>query len=335
MHDQTRREIRGAIATLGRRHDSTADAAEKAAIITAINELEGELSLLNQAALLQAANSIANASATLERAVAAARLGPFDGYLAALESHLTNLNKLAGKVHGSESLERAIVAPAPKKGKKAKKAKQGKKADKGKQAAGAALESITPAAPGLLTSLVFGDLAQEYQDCFDRCVMRPESAGNVAFYMKRLARGRPNYELVEREIRVPWKFVGIIHAMECGFNFSGHMHNGDPLTARTVQVPKGFPKTGTPPFTWLQSALDAMRLKKFDQVTDWSVPHMLYLLEAYNGFGYRRRALPSPYLWSFSNIYTKGKFVMDNKFDPEAVSKQCGAGLMLKSMQGM
>jgi lysozyme family protein len=82
----------------------------------------------------------------------------------------------------------------------------------------------------------------------------------------------------------------------------------------------------------LQSALDALRLKKLDQVTDWSVPHMLFLLEGYNGFGYRRRGVPTPYLWSFSNLYESGKFVLDGKFDPRAVSKQCGAALMLKAV---
>jgi lysozyme family protein len=31
-------------------------------------------------------------------------------------------------------------------------------------------------------------------------------------------------------------------------------------------------------------------------------------------------------------VYEKGKFVMDGKFDPNAVSKQCGAALMLKAV---
>jgi lysozyme family protein len=30
----------------------------------------------------------------------------------------------------------------------------------------------------------------------------------------------------------------------------------------------------------------------------------------------------------------KGKFVQDGRFDPEAVSKQCGAALMLKAVAG-
>ena len=333
--DQLRSEINASINTLMRRHGSTADTDEKAEIVRAIGELNDELTVLNHAALLQAANSIANATAALEHAVAAAKLGPFDGYLSALESHLTRLNVLSGKAHSGDSLESAVpVAPKGKKGKKAKKARKAKRTKKPSRPSGAAagleLESLAPA---LLTSTKFEDLGREYQDCYDRCTMRPESAGNVAYYVKRLRQGKPSYQLVEQQCNVPWKFVGIVHGMECGFNFAGHLHNGDPLKARTVQVPKGRPVTGQPPFTWLDSALDAMRLKKLDQVTDWSVPRILYLLEGYNGFGYRRRGLPSPYLWSFSNIYDKGKFVADGRFDPEAVSKQCGAALMLKALQ--
>ena len=65
-----------------------------------------------------------------------------------------------------------------------------------------------------------------------------------------------------------------------------HLHNGDPLQARTVHVPSGRPVVGSPPFTWRQSALDALTLKGFHEVGDWSVPHMLYLLEKYNGTAY-------------------------------------------------
>jgi lysozyme family protein len=60
---------------------------------------------------------------------------------------------------------------------------------------------------------------------------------------------------------------------------------------------------------------------------------MLYLLEAYNGFGYRPRGVPTPYLWSFSNLYRSGKYVADGKFDRNAVSKQCGAAVMLRVLQ--
>jgi lysozyme family protein len=329
--DRLRLEIKAAIATLIRRKGSTTDEGERRVIGKSAEDLTGQMTLLNQAALLDAANSVADATATLEKAVAAAKLGPFDGYLAALEGHFTRVNQIAGELHSGQRLESASVrrirakpARSRKKGKAAKRGKAARKVVKR-----AALEALTPQ---VNSSTAFADLKQEYQDSFDRCVMRPEFAGTVAFCLKRLKQGQPSYELVQATNGVPWQFVGIIHCMECGFNFSGHLHNGDPLTARTVQVPKGCPKTGSAPFTWLQSALDALGMRKLNQVTDWSVPHMLYQLEGYNGFGYRKRGLVSPYLWSFSNLYTKGKFVKDGIFDPEAVSKQCGAGLILKSV---
>lgn len=320
--DQIGDEIDAASETLARRLDSSADDAEKAVVRLILEEFEREWSDLKKAAPLQAADSLASATEALERAVAAVRHGPFDGYLAAIESHFTKLNRFSAKLHAVDGLKSAIVRAT--RGTSSKRNRAAKPSR-----SRAALESLPP---GLLTSTKFSDLKDEYQSCYDRCTTRPESGGNVAYYVKRLKQGQLNYQQVESEVRVPWAFVGVIHGMECGFNFAGHLHNGDKLTARTVNVPKGYPKVGDPPFTWLQSALDALRLKKLDQVTDWSLPHMLYLLEGYNGFGYRRRGLPTPYLWSFSNVYEKGKFVADGKFDPEAVSKQCGAALMLKAV---
>jgi lysozyme family protein len=162
--------------------------------------------------------------------------------------------------------------------------------------------------------------------------VRSERRGEVAYYLRRLRQGQPTYAQLGAELSIPWAFIGVIHALECGFNFTTHLHNGDPLGARTVRVPAGRPLAGTPPFTWSQSARDALMQKGYHQIDDWSVAHMLYLLERYNGMGYRRRGVPTPYLWSFSNVYEKGKFVADGRFDAEAVSRQCGAVPMLKAV---
>jgi len=131
---------------------------------------------------------------------------------------------------------------------------------------------------------------------------------------------------------VPWYFVGIIHSLEGSFNFSAHLHNGDPLRGRTWQVPAGRPKEWNPPTDWASSAADAMVLKKYDNQPDWSVAQMLYRFEKYNGFGYRSRGIETPYLWSFSNQYSKGKYVKDGVWDSNAVSRQCGAALLVKEL---
>ena len=177
----------------------------------------------------------------------------------------------------------------------------------------------------------YAPLRDEYQEYYDACQVRPDCKGNVAYYVKRLRQGQGSYELVGKELGIPWAFIGVIHGMECGFTFLRFQY-GDPLTARTFHVPKDRPIAGSPPFTWSESAVDALTMKGYNAVHDWSVPHMLYLLEKYNGFGYRTRSLPTPYLWSFSNLYDRGKFVADGHFDPNAVSKQCGAAVMLKQV---
>ncbi len=135
--------------------------------------------------------------------------------------------------------------------------------------------------------------------------------------------------------RIPWYFIACVHYLECGFSFNKHLHNGDPLTALTRQVPAGRPKVNhPPPFTFEESAIDALKLMGFDKVTSWKLPFILRKLEAYNGFGYFKfHSMNSPYLWSYSNQYTKGKYVADGKFDSEAVSAQCGSAVILKRME--
>jgi len=133
---------------------------------------------------------------------------------------------------------------------------------------------------------------------------------------------------------VPWYFLACVHYLECSFSFKKHLHNGDPLTGYTVNVPAHRPKVGhAPPFTFEESAVDAIKLMKYDQVTNWSLPFILLKLEGYNGFGYNKKGIRTPYLWSFSNHYTKGKYVRDGVYDADAVSGQMGAAVILKRME--
>ena len=171
-----------------------------------------------------------------------------------------------------------------------------------------------------------------YENLFNTAKVLDKWSGTVAWYIGKLCSGRARYEEVEQRTGVPWWFVGITHAMEASFNFSGHLHNGDPLSARTVQVPKGRPIVWNPPNDWLSSAIDAMEYQGFLNQHDWSLAPVLYRFEGYNGYGYYSKNINSPYLWSFSNQYSKGKFVADHVFDPNAVSKQCGAAVMLRAL---
>lgn len=175
-------------------------------------------------------------------------------------------------------------------------------------------------------------LRSEYQRLFDTCMIKAGKYRAVDACVSTITNGKTVYETIAAQTGVPWYFIGVIHKMECDCNFKTHLHNGDPLTARTTHVPKGRPKNGVPPFTFSDSAIDALTIEGFTEWTDWSISGMLYCFEKYNGFGYRSKGINTPYLWSFSNQYTKGKYVADNKFDPAAVSQQIGAAVILRRM---
>lgn len=190
---------------------------------------------------------------------------------------------------------------------------------------------IGPATPSVNPSTRFSDLASEYRSLLEACHVVPSRAGLVKTLLSRLEHHAPRYRALGDELGIPWFFIGIVHSLESGSDFATHLHNGDPLTARTVHTPFNRPDTGSPPYTWEESAHDA--LKEYVGQTDWSPARMLYRWETYNGFGYRARGLPSPYLWSFSQHYVKGRFVADHVFDADSVSKQCGAAVLLKALQ--
>ena len=172
----------------------------------------------------------------------------------------------------------------------------------------------------------------EYQRLFDSCIIKESKYSEIDCYINKMVANRSAYENLSKKVHVPWNSIAIIHCMEGSLNFKTHLHNGDPLTARTVQVPKGRPAIGNPPFSWEESAIDALTIEGFTSWTDWSITGMLYCFEKFNGFGYRRFGINTPYLWSYSNNYSKGKFSSDGHFDPDAISKQCGAAVILRRM---
>lgn len=204
--------------------------------------------------------------------------------------------------------------------------------------------TIPPPAPITVTELLpprnsrdYAELEDEYVRLFEVAGMRAEHAGALAFYTNRVKRHRPRYEAVADAAggRIPWYFIACIHALESSFDFNTHLFNGDPLTARTVRVPKGQPAADPADgvrYRWEESALAAMRFKELDRATDWSLPRMLYRLEGYNGFGYRSQLVPTPYLWSFSTLYDRGRFVRDHVFDRNAESRQAGAATIIKKL---
>lgn len=183
------------------------------------------------------------------------------------------------------------------------------------------------------------ELRAEYAGLFAGCTVdagdghfRPDRGPEVKAFAEHVMGGIARYQDLEAKTNVPWYVIGLIHGMECDFDFETHLHNGDSLKHRTVNEPAGRPTQGEPPFVWLVSAIDALQYDRFTSWHDWSVPGICFKLEGYNGWGYRGHHINSPYLWSFSNQYQHGKYVSDGHWDPDAVSKQVGAIVALKQL---
>jgi uncharacterized protein (TIGR02594 family) len=173
-----------------------------------------------------------------------------------------------------------------------------------------------------------------YDALWSEMVIKPDKVAAADAIVRKILTNKARYQGVEAATAVPWYAIALIHNMEASLNFKCHLHNGDPLTARTTHVPAGRPVSGSPPFTWEQSATDALQYDGLAHQGDWSIARIAFRLEGFNGWGYWNfhSDVKTPYLWSYSNLYTRGKYTADGKWSATAVSDQCGAMVLLNRM---
>ena len=178
------------------------------------------------------------------------------------------------------------------------------------------------------------ELRDDYQRAFATCVIREERAAEVEKLTEILLARRDRYQSVGERLNVPWFVVAALHYADTGGDFDVHPHNGDPLTDRTQHLPDGRPVEGEPPFTWEDSAVDALRMYHFDQWRDWSIAGSLFVLEGRGGWGYRLHHpdVPSPYLWNYSTHYRQGKYVTDDTWNESAIAQRGGAAVLLRRL---
>lgn len=171
------------------------------------------------------------------------------------------------------------------------------------------------------------------EERFMQAKIRPEYRMEIDELIPGILRDKARYVAVQnmRPNGMPWFLVAAIHNLEASRSFNLHLHEGStPLRFRTKYVPKNRPP-GPPPFTWTQSAEDALYiLKRSDKVRWSSVGESLSTLRDYNGTGYDKYhpEVPTPYLWSKTDQYKRGKYVADGKWSSVAVSSQIGAAAL-------
>lgn len=159
---------------------------------------------------------------------------------------------------------------------------------------------------------------------------------------KRLVAAKQRYLTVSEKTGIPWPFIAVTHQRESSQNWTRSLAQGDPFDRVSTHVP-----AGRGPFnSWEEAAYDALVncAPHAARNKDWSIGGLLTLLERYNGLGYvsgpsdksrniKYPSMPSPYIWSGTDQYSKGKYIRDGVFDPDEVDKQLGcAGLIMAMM---
>lgn len=133
--------------------------------------------------------------------------------------------------------------------------------------------------------------------------------------LRRIEQYRLLYGSVKQKTGIPVIVIGTIHYLEANNSFSMSIRDGSKLIGKD----------------WVDDAVSV--LTPYSLVSgNWDVGVSLWMMERYNGFGYRKRGINTPYLWSGTDLYKKGKFVRDGVFDPEAVSKQVGGAVVIRML---
>lgn len=169
---------------------------------------------------------------------------------------------------------------------------------------------------------------------------RPDPHFSIALDLEadRFQRNVKRYQGITtmRDNGVPAAIIYCLHQRESSGSFLCHPHEGSPLTQRTRYVPKGRLPNSSPPYTFEQSAEDAYYVcDKLDRVPWKNRAAALQGIESFNGLGYQKfhQDVPSPYLWSGTSVYTRGKYTGDGRFDANARDKQLGVVAILKRFE--
>lgn len=172
-----------------------------------------------------------------------------------------------------------------------------------------------------------------YTNLWNKAKIHPHRRKAAEAEARRALANKARYQVLERELGIPWWWIAFTHNLEGGGSFKTYLGNGQPLNQVTTMVPPGR----GPWKSWEAGAKDALKLHGLEKLKpgEWTIARALYEAERWNGFGYYGKG-NSPYLWSFTDEYTKGKWRESpgkkSWYDPNMVSQQVGFATALKAL---
>lgn len=168
-----------------------------------------------------------------------------------------------------------------------------------------------------------------YASLYDQ-IQLPPAIYQQALSVAKFIINEPRYKEVEKLTGVSSHLIGVIHYREGSFDFTTHLHNGDSLKRRTVNVPAGRPK-GKPPFKWVTSAVDAVKLDNL--TTSKQFRDMCQASVLYNGLGYENHGVNSPYGFAATQFYTRGMYIADGRYSSTAKDSRLGTCTILVALE--
>jgi lysozyme family protein len=178
-------------------------------------------------------------------------------------------------------------------------------------------------------SFAFNTLKPEYEQLLSISTINEARHAGCVRDAQRILDLKGQYLEVNAQTGIPAVWMMAVGEREAGnLIMQRYFGNGQSLKRATTEVPRG-----QGPFdSWVAGTLSALRLLKIDRVKDWTWPLMLYEGEAWNGFGPRIHGLHTGYLWAGTNIYSRGKYVSDGVWNPDAIDSQLGTVALMKTL---
>lgn len=177
-------------------------------------------------------------------------------------------------------------------------------------------------------TLAFESLEANIDLTAQHALIRPECERLLSLTCARLLHDKQTFLDLQKESTVPAAALMALAEREMSGNLHCYLGNGQRLTMRTTLVPKGrgpFPDT---PAGFIAGAMDALTLDGLIHVAamqgGWSRARFCYESELWNGFGYRARGIPSPYVYGGTTVQRPGKFIRDGVYSATVMDPQLG-----------
>src|SRR5258708_6633405 len=207
----------------------------------------------------------------------------------------------------------------------------------------------------------FSILAPEYAALLAAMRLDParehELAARAAAVLALSERHRDEWDEVAAKTGVPRLWGLASFERESGSDYSRSPAQGDRWDRVSVNVPRGL----GPYRCWGDACVAAYRIDRLDEVAGsarvppastpaawtpapadatpagspalpWTWARACYEGELFTGFGPRAHGRHTGYLWSWTNIYTGGKYVADGKWDADTQDQQCGMVPMMAAL---